>query len=375
MNKRTAASRNLFSGNIDVTLKTAANVLATYPASAAAFARLGGSLKEGQRIRDSLAEEGTEVPPLMIVSTTDTCNLACAGCYACAHQRKPEGELSDARIAEIMREADELGVRIVLLAGGEPLLSHGWMEALGAHEELVGIVFTNGTLLDDARRAWFAAHRHIIPAISVEGDAARTDARRGEGVYAQVERAMRALRAEGIPFGVSITATGENIDSVLDDALCKHYIEMGCRLFVFVEYVPVEPGTEPLVLSKADKQRLSEFAANATRRHPALFIAFPGDEEAYGGCLAAGRGFLHVSASGDVEPCPFAPFSDTNLKHTSLRKALDSALLAKVRENHHLLVEGEGGCALWHNRERLGLIVGADAEPTAKTCGKPVSIP
>jgi MoaA/NifB/PqqE/SkfB family radical SAM enzyme len=87
--------------------------------------------------------------------------------------------------------------------------------------------------------------------------------------------------------------------------------------------------------------------------HPAMFIAFPGDEEQYDGCLAAGRGFMHINPSGKVEPCPFAPFSDTDLHFNTLREALSSEFLAKVRKNHHLLKEGKGGCALWANREWL----------------------
>ncbi|NTV90811.1 MAG: radical SAM protein, partial [Clostridiales bacterium] len=35
----------------------------------------------------------------------------------------------------------------------------------------------------------------------------------------------------------------------------------------------------------------------------------------------------------------------------SLREALQSELLMKVRENHEKLNETAGGCALWDNRE------------------------
>jgi hypothetical protein len=32
-----------------------------------------------------------------------------------------------------------------------------------------------------------------------------------------------------------------------------------------------------------------------------MFIALPWDEDEIGGCLSAGRGFVHVSAEGNVE--------------------------------------------------------------------------
>lgn len=349
--------KDVFAGHIDLSLRTAASILAAFPASASAFAQLGKGLKKAESVRLNQANDGIEVPPLMIVSTTEACNLSCAGCYACAQNRMKNDELTDERIAEILDEASGLGVSIVMLAGGEPLLSHGWLDALGRHDEMVGIVFTNGTLFDGRHREWFAEHRHIIPTFSIEGNEIQTDARRGSGVYAKVSEAMRILHSDKIPFGISVTVTNQNLDSILQNEFTEEYMQKGCRLFVFVEYVPVDPGTEPMVLSRTDKKRLNDFAVRSAKQYPALFIPFPGDEDQYGGCLAAGRGFVHVSADGGVEPCPFAPFSDTNLRDVSLKEALASGFLSKVRENHHLLKEGDGGCALWRNREWLADLI------------------
>jgi len=89
------------------------------------------------------------------------------------------------------------------------------------------------------------------------------------------------------------------------------------------------------------------------KQFSALFISVPGDEEQFGGCLAAGRGFIHVSADGNVEPCPFVPFSDANLNKVSLKDALQSRFLAAVRGNSDRLEEGPGGCSLWHERQWL----------------------
>ncbi len=77
----------------------------------------------------------------------------------------------------------------------------------------------------------------------------------------------------------------------------------------------------------------------------------PEDEEEMGGCMSAGKGFIHINAEGDVEPCPFAPYSDTNLNESTLREALQSEFLRKIRQNNEHLSETEGGCALWIKRE------------------------
>ncbi len=85
-------------------------------------------------------------------------------------------------------------------------------------------------------------------------------------------------------------------------------------------------------------------------KYQALFIAIPGDEGEIGGCLSAGRGFVHISADGNVEPCPFAPYSDTNLRDSSLKDALQSEFLKAIRQNLYQLHETAGDCALWVKR-------------------------
>lgn len=113
----------------------------------------------------------------------------------------------------------------------------------------------------------------------------------------------------------------------------------------------MQDGTEPLVLSAGQRAALMQAVARLRERLPGIFIAFPGDEEEMGGCLAAGRGFIHISARGDVEPCPFAPYSDASLLRMTIREALASPLLRAIRENSDGLHDVSGGCALWNHRE------------------------
>jgi MoaA/NifB/PqqE/SkfB family radical SAM enzyme len=67
--------------------------------------------------------------------------------------------------------------------------------------------------------------------------------------------------------------------------------------------------------------------------------------------LSSGRGFVHINPKGNLEPCPFAPFSDTNIKQMPLKDALKSSFLKTLRESPEHLRETEGGCALFTNRE------------------------
>lgn len=72
-----------------------------------------------------------------------------------------------------------------------------------------------------------------------------------------------------------------------------------------------------------------------------------GDEQFMGGCLAAGRGFFHISPGGAAEPCPFSPFSKLNVRETSLREVLQSPFFQQVREIEARAQEHHGGCTLF----------------------------
>jgi MoaA/NifB/PqqE/SkfB family radical SAM enzyme len=152
-------------------------------------------------------------------------------------------------------------------------------------------------------------------------------------------------------FGVSLTATRLNLPTITDERFVRDLVDTGSRLFFYVDYVPVQPGTEALALTEAQRAQEAEALVALRRNVPALFVAFPGDEEMYGGCLAAGRGFVHISPEGRLEPCPFSPYSDVSLHHVSLREALQSRLLRTIRESDEHLSEVNGGCALWEKRD------------------------
>ncbi|HUT99378.1 MAG TPA: radical SAM protein [bacterium] len=293
---------------------------------------------------------GVHVPPYLIVSVTARCNLRCRGCYARAHGRSPDGELPLARLGEILAEAEDLGSSVVFLAGGEPFLRPGILDLTGERRRTLFPVFTNGLLIDDGIIARLRRQPHVVPVVSLEGHEAATDARRGRGVYRRVREVIARLGAAGVLCGVSLTVTRGNFAAVTDPDFVRAFKDAGCGVFFFVEYVPVAPGTGGLVLDGGQRAELIRRAETLQERLKVLCIPFPGDEGPYGGCLSAGRGFVHVAPDGGLEPCPFAPFSDASLKKTSLKEALRSGFLRTLRENHSLLTESDGGCALWTNR-------------------------
>ena len=303
----------------------------------------------GRRAR--LERKGPHVPAFMICSITGRCNLRCKGCYAHREFGGVPDELPASRWLSLWQEARDLGVSFILVAGGEPFVRQDVIDAIRDVPEIIFPVFTNGLLLRDETLARLSGIKNLVPVISLEGFQHETDDRRGEGVYRRLEETINRLAANKSFFGVSLTVTEANAGIVTSDEFIGGVVAAGCRLFFFVEYVPVQEGTEDLVLSDPLRAMLRKRVAELREKYPALFVAFPGDEEEMGGCLAAGRGFVHINPAGNLEPCPFAPYSDANVRDSSLADALRSRFLHEIRMRHEILNEGSSGCALWENRE------------------------
>ncbi|WP_105615371.1 radical SAM protein [Vallitalea okinawensis] len=318
-----------------------------------AYAKVAAKLKRQEKIRTELVEsDDLTVPPILITSVTNDCNLTCAGCYACTQNRVKEDEMTVEDIDRIVQEGIDLGVSIVMIAGGEPLIKKNILDIPKKYSDTLFVMFTNGLLVDDKKIEQLKNIKNLVLAFSLEGDEEATDARRGKGVYNNVMSVMEKLDENKIVFGSSITLTSQNFDMVINDTYLCNLEKRGCRAVFFIEYVPCN-GDKELCLSLKQKEDLITQMKTMSKNYSMLAIPLPGDEEYFGGCLAAGRGFLHISSTGNLEACPFAPISDVSLKEVSLKVALKSRMLQKIRENHHLLTEAEGGCALYENRRLI----------------------
>ena len=206
--------------------------------------------------------------------------------------------------------------------------------------------------------------------MSIEGEKELTDARRGIGIYDRLIANMDELHRRGLIFGASVTVTTENLRSVSSDAFLQKLSQRGCKAVIFVEFVPVTDESRSLAPGETEREYLRGEIDRLRREHPEMvYISFPGDEKSSGGCVAAGRGFFHINSHGGAEPCPFSPYSDVNVRNTSLREAMHSPLFTALRDDNILIDNHDGGCVLYEKRalvERIlaGETVCADGKET-----------
>jgi len=355
------------SDNLRSLLATAYRSVLSNPREARFALQMQLALARGEKRRKAIkAKEGLDVPPFLICSIATTCNLQCKGCYArnngIAADTPTKDTLGPDQWHAIFTEAAQMGFNVALLAGGEPLTRRDLLEGIAKVKDMLFPVFTNGTLIGPQYIEFFKHHLNVVPVISIEGDAMATNARRGKGVHERALLSMQMLRQAGLFFGVSITVTTENKQTVTSAEYLDQLHDLGCKIVFYVEYVPVEAGTEHLAFGDADVQWMEPTVEE--RRHQyrdMIFVSFPGDEKLLDGCMAAGRGFFHIGPDGAAEPCPFSPHSDTNAARDGLRAALRSPLFSRLRDASALSWEHTGGCTLYEHRDEVeGIVSGSE---------------
>ena len=277
--------------------------------------------------------ENCNVPWAILMDPTSACNLHCIGCWAAEYDNKLN--LSLDQLDDIIRQGKELGVYFYLFSGGEPLVRKKDIITLcEKHPDCAFLAFTNATLIDEAFADEMLRVKNFVPAISIEGFEEATDSRRGAGTYKAVTRAMEILKRKHLLFGISCCYTSENTEVIGSEAFIDDMIDKGAKFAWFFTYIPVGADAVPGLMASAEQR---EFMYHQLRKFraakPIFTMDFWNDGEFVGGCIAGGRSYLHINANGDIEPCAFIHFSDSNIKEKTLLEAFKSPLFMQYRNN------------------------------------------
>lgn len=277
-------------------------------------------------------EHNCNIPWAILMDLTSACNLRCKGCWAAEYGQKLN--LSYEILDDIIRQGTAMGTYMYIFSGGEPLVRKDDIIRLcEAHPDCEFLAFTNGTLIDKTFAKEMLRVKNFIPAISIEGFEEATDARRGKGTYQAVMQAMKILKDNKLPFGASCCYTSQNIPSLSSEEYMDMLVNCGAKFAWFFHYMPIgnEAVTELLPLPKQRKLMFDKIREYRSTK-PIFTIDFQNDGEFSGGCIAGGKAYLHINANGDIEPCAFIHYADSNIKEKTLLEAYKSPLFMAYKE-------------------------------------------
>lgn len=296
---------------------------------------------------------GCNIPWAILLDPTSACNLYCTGCWAAEYGNRLN--LSFEEIDSIILQGKEMGVYLYIYTGGEPLVRKNDLIALcEKHSDCVFLSFTNATLIDEAFANEMLRVKNFIPAISVEGNAESHDARRGNGSYERVVAAMNLLKAKRLPFGISCCYTSRNFDCIISEDFYDRMIEWGASFVWYFHYMPVGNDAVPALLPTAEQRKFIYRQIRAFRKTKAIFaMDFQNDAEYVGGCIAGGRRYLHINANGDVDPCVFIHYSDSNIREKTLLECLRSPIFMAYHDGQPFNENMLRPCPMLENPEKL----------------------
>ena len=285
---------------------------------------LASAKKQSEKNIQFEKEFGVKPPSFIAVSPGKFCNLKCKGCYACSDSSAKE-KLSFSVFDWILKEKANWGSWFTVLSGGEPLL---WKDGpkdifdiAKKHPDQYFLMYTNSTAIDKKVARKLAEVANITPAISVEGFEVETDWRRGKGVFKKILRAMDYLKAEGVPFGISVTATRKNINLIKTEEFYRFFRARGAFYAWMFHLMPIGRGSFDLVITADERLELYNEIQKLIKK--GYFIAdFWNCGAISDGCISAGRegGYFYIEWNGHITPCAFNPYSFANVNELYQKK-------------------------------------------------------
>lgn len=311
----------------------------------------------GQRREKAKRENNSNIPWAILMDPTSTCNLHCTGCWAADYGNQLS--MSFEALDDIIKQGKKFGTYMYIYSGGEPLIrKNDIIKLCEKHNDCAFLAFTNGTLIDEDFARDMLRVKNFVPAISVEGFEEDTDFRRGKGTYRAVLKAMAVLKRNRLPFGISTCYTSRNTEIIGSEEYFDEMIANGAKFAWFFTYMPV--GVEAvldLMVTPMQREFMYQKIREFRKIKPLFTMDFWNDGEYVNGCIAGGRSYLHINANGDIEPCAFIHYSDSNIKEKTLLEAFKSPLFMQFKEHQPFNNNHLRPCPLLDNYGKLAEMV------------------
>lgn len=189
--------------------------------------------RDTARLPSHLLHYSADKKPVVVWTSTRSCNLHCAHCYTDSFDREYPGELTTRDAFAMVDDLAAYGVPVLLISGGEPLRRHD-LEEVAAHAIGLGmrvVLSTNGTLLTSERARRLRDLGVSYVGVSIDGRPETHDRFRGaRGAFAASMRAISACQDAGLKTGLRFTLTRQNLDDLpwLFDLMWERRIDRLC---------------------------------------------------------------------------------------------------------------------------------------------------
>ncbi len=317
---------------------------------------LGAGLHGTRAVRANREKYKCNIPWLMLIDPTSACNMNCKGCWAAEYGHKLN--LTYDEINSVINQGVEIGTHLYMFTGGEPLIrKNDILRLCREHKNCTFLAYTNATLIDQKFCDDMKEVGNLTLALSIEGSEESNDFRRGEGAYGRTMKAMELLKKNKCIYGLSVCYTSQNVDKVTSEEFIDLMVEKGAKFALYFNYMPVGTGAVEELIPTPEQRTHMYFwlkkMRNGKTGKPLFVMDFQDDAEYVGGCIAGGRNYFHINSAGDIEPCVFIHFSDSNIRTHTILEALKNPLFMSYYHNQPFNDNHLRPCPMLENPEYL----------------------
>lgn len=321
-------------------------------------------------------------PNAVFWDITLECNLRCAHCVLAAGVKQDQ-ELDTTECKQLIDQMPGIGLSVVTLSGGEPLIRPDFFE-LAHHVRTRGFglaLSTNGTLVDRAA-AREISRLEMDVQVSLDGTTAEEHERlrKCPGSFEATLAGIENLRSAGVEFTIGSVFNRNNAERFRE--MPDFAESVGARTFRMIPFIPAGRGLvfRELEPTPQELREMTHYLRERRKTCPITitpmemeFLFEPGgggpvDPSMQHGCDGA-RSSFSISATGEVLPCSFfTGIRAENVRDYPLRSIwASSPMLNYFRDLRATDIEGDCQNCAWF-RDCLGGCPSANF-----SCGKMLS--
>lgn len=260
-------------------------------------------------------------PIFVTFEVTKKCPLKCKHCFNNSGETRVK-ELECQEIIDVLTKIRNMGVKKIMLTGGEPFTKEGFEKVINYASEIFHgvVVGTNGFLInEDLVNKIELSKNNVVFQVSVDGMKYNHDSVRGvDGSFDKAIDAIKLLVKKGHLVIVSNTVNEFNIDDTYE--LSKYVKELGAKQITISSTLPIGRAKHNFISCTNFQDRLDEVLYLVINNiSDDNFYVSLGEEDSY---AAKGRGNcghgdtqVCIRENGDVSPCVHYPLSYGNLKN------------------------------------------------------------
>jgi MoaA/NifB/PqqE/SkfB family radical SAM enzyme len=256
--------------------------------------------------------QNRNLPNLMSLAVNDVCNAGCQHCsFFTAVEEAGRAVLTLPQISQAISDAQDLGVSVINLVGGEPLMRDDLPQVIASIDKTrsTSVLFTNGWALEErAADLRSAGLDSVFVSIDAADPQQHDEFRRTPGLHERALRGIRKAGKLGCSTGFSATMTPESWRDGELARIIELAREVGVHeVFVF-DAMPTGRYKDRTDLVDdhdwVEEMIQSAVPYNRDDNYPGVtFAAYMSSHRSVG--CSCGTSYFYLSPYGDVMSCDF----------------------------------------------------------------------